>query len=261
MGLGSLMTALPIVGGGAFFLLLAILVRLLVPERGFSPHRHDASARVRRFVGMLTDGLRSIRGSKVLVAMIALTVLFGAFSEGFDRLRDARLIRGIGIPEPLDAVVWIGMISIATRVLVSLAAHALERRTPRMRRPGGALAVLILIVACTVFLFAWASSFPLAFLVLIIGGSSRGLIDPIRSIWINRYIPSSVRATVLSTYGQADAIGQIALGPAIGLLATRAGMPLALTVAAAVLLPTAVVALASDRHDRDVRREARRKRR
>jgi len=251
MGLGSIVTALPIVVGGAFFVLLAALVRLLVPERGFAPQQYATRDRLRRFVGVLADGLRSVRGSAVLVAMTGLTVLFGAFSEGFDRLRDARLIRGIGIPEPFDAVVWIGIISIATRLMVSFAAHALERRTPKMDRPGRLLAGLLLTVALAVIVFAWASSFPLALAVLVVGGTSRGLIDPIRSIWINRHIPSPVRATVLSTYGQADSIGQIALGPAIGLLATRAGLPLALSVAAAVLLPTAVVALASNRRKLD----------
>jgi hypothetical protein len=57
-------------------------------------------------------------------------------------------------------------------------------------------------------------------------------------IWLNQQITdSSVRATVISISGQADAIGQAAGGPALGAIGNAWGIRAALTAGALVLLP------------------------
>ncbi len=63
----------------------------------------------------------------------------------------------------------------------------------------------------------------------------RKTLQPLYSAWINRGIPSQVRATVLSTYGQMDAIGQLLGGPAIGAIATRFGLRAAMVVSGLLL--------------------------
>ena len=60
---------------------------------------------------------------------------------------------------------------------------------------------------------------------------------PIFMSWINRGIEPKVRATVLSTINQMDAIGQVAGGPGIGAIATRWGLRTTMVVVAALLAP------------------------
>jgi DHA3 family tetracycline resistance protein-like MFS transporter len=61
---------------------------------------------------------------------------------------------------------------------------------------------------------------------------------PVENAWVNRHIPSEIRATVLSMNGQANAIGQVVGGPPLGAVANRFGIPAALTVSAIVWAPT-----------------------
>lgn len=66
----------------------------------------------------------------------------------------------------------------------------------------------------------------------------RGLIGPLQSAWINSTIDdSSVRATVLSIVNQADAVGQVAGGPAIGAVGSSVGLRPALAPGAGALAP------------------------
>lgn len=58
------------------------------------------------------------------------------------------------------------------------------------------------------------------------------------AVWVNQQITdSSVRATVNSISGQADAIGQAAGGPVLGLIGNRFGTGAALGVGALLLTP------------------------
>ncbi len=58
---------------------------------------------------------------------------------------------------------------------------------------------------------------------------ARQLLEPLWSIWVNQQITdSSVRATVNSISGQADAVGQAAGGPVLGLVGNGFGTGAAL---------------------------------
>ncbi len=65
----------------------------------------------------------------------------------------------------------------------------------------------------------------------------RQLVPPIVNAWINRHIPSAVRATVLSVMSQADAAGQIAGGPIFGAIASARSTGVAMIAAGLAVLP------------------------
>lgn len=65
----------------------------------------------------------------------------------------------------------------------------------------------------------------------------RWVIDPIYTTWLAQSIDPRVRATVISISGQADALGQVAGGPAIGAIGLARSLRAALVVAGAVLAP------------------------
>jgi DHA3 family tetracycline resistance protein-like MFS transporter len=71
---------------------------------------------------------------------------------------------------------------------------------------------------------------------------ARGLLAPLYTTWLNQQITdSSVRATVLSISGQANAIGQAAGGPVLGVIGNIFGIPAALVAGALTTLPAAAL--------------------
>ncbi|MGH2584723.1 MAG: hypothetical protein ACRDJE_07390, partial [Dehalococcoidia bacterium] len=93
--------------------------------------------------------------------------------------------------------------------------------------------------------FAFSGSFALALPVYLVGGVARRMSYPIQSVWLNRHVESRVRATVLSMNSQADALGQIAIGPAIGALG-NVSIRIALAVSGLLLAPALVLYARAD---------------
>ena len=59
--------------------------------------------------------------------------------------------------------------------------------------------------------------------------------------------PPETRATVLSAFGQADAIGQVAIGPAFGLIGRLVSLPAALVASAVATVPGLPIIAAAGR--------------
>ena len=85
--------------------------------------------------------------------------------------------------------------------------------------------------------FGAAAGFPAAVAAYWGAMVARQVFPPIANAWVNRHIPSAVRATVLSFGAQADAAGQIAGGPLFGWIAGAHSTGLAMAAAGASLLP------------------------
>jgi len=100
-----------------------------------------------------------------------------------------------------------------------------------------ALLAITVILVVGVIGFAWAPGFILALVALWSIEVTRSMISPIYTAWVNQRLDSSVRATVISMSGQVDAIGQIAGGPAIGLIGNLFSVRAAITVSGLLLTP------------------------
>ena len=88
------------------------------------------------------------------------------------------------------------------------------------------------------FVFALSGSPWLAIAALLGVFFARDLQGPLYTTWLNRQITdSSVRATVLSLSGQANAVGQAGGGPFLGAIGNVWGIRTALAVGAAAIAP------------------------
>jgi DHA3 family tetracycline resistance protein-like MFS transporter len=239
----SLSIGAPIVAGGVLYLLLAALLALRMPERNFQPGRGEHESTLGAFAATLRSGVREVR-TKPVVLTLTLSVLFlGAASEAFDRLREVHFINDIGLPSlaGLDAggVGWFALIGVGS-TLVSLIATEVMRRRLRSNDPRVAARALVavnsLLFAGTI-VFALAGNLAAALAAYWASRLARSLHGPIKGAWLNQGLDSRVRATVISLNGQADAVGQIAGGPAIGALAASAGVGTALAVSAFAVVP------------------------
>ena len=128
-------------------------------------------------------------------------------------------------------------------LLVTLATTELVRR--RVKQMGHRQAIRLL-VAFTVAMiiglvgFGLAGNWPVALAMYGAVAVARRTSQPIFMAWINRGLDPKVRATVLSTFGQMDAVGQTVAGPPIGAFATRFGLRAVFVLIGALLSPALV---------------------
>jgi MFS family permease len=198
-------------------------------------------------------GMRVVRGSHLLLLILVVFVLVGAFEEGFDRLWEAHLLLDVGLPPigGLGDVVWFGILGAATLVLAFAVAAPLVSRLEKLQAQRLARLLLILNTALMVsaLAFALAGSLWLAIGTYLATAVVRDLATAPTSTWLNEAITdSSVRATVLSITSIAGSFGEWTGGPMLGLLGNRWGVRAALTAGALLLAPTLLVLGRAVRH-------------
>ena len=100
-------------------------------EHGFTPApRDEAESTLRAMVATGRAGARLVRRTPVLLLILAISAFWGAWSEAYDRLGEAHVIRDVGLPSfaGLSFVVWFGVISAASLLLSLLVARPANRR-------------------------------------------------------------------------------------------------------------------------------------
>jgi len=243
VGLGLVALWLPIVVGGCVIVAVGVALAVLMPETGFKPaERGEAEGAARVMVRTGLTGARLVRRRPLLLLILAISASWGAWSEGYDRLSDAHLLRDVGLPSffGLSFVVWFGLISAASLLLAIFVARPANRRLEQV----GQLTVtwvllgLDVVLIASVVLFGLASAFWLALVAMLFVNVARSLAMPLFTSWLNQSIEnSSVRATVMSITSQADAVGQWTGGPAIGAIGNAFGIRAALVTGAFFLSP------------------------
>lgn len=240
-----------IVTGGLLLAATSIVLLLVMREREFRPEGRTRSWSA--FAATAREGARVVRGRPLLLTILAIELCFGAASEGYDRLWEAHLLQDIGFPALFggDPVTWFALVNIGS-LAIGIVALELVRRsgldlTRHVVATRSLFAAQALVVASRI-VFAFAPNFAVA-----IGAKWSGALsavsDPIYTGWLTRNIEPSVRATVLSTAGIFNAGGQIAGGPAVGIVGRAAGIPSAIAASAAILLPSLLLFARAETQD------------
>jgi MFS family permease len=246
---------LPVIVGGVVIAATGGVLAFVMQEHGFQPApRNEAESTLRAMVGTGRAGARLVRRTPVLLLILAISAFWGAWSEAYDRLGEAHVIRDVGLPSfvGLSFVVWFGVISAASLVLSLLVARPANRRLEHARRQTITRVLLFADIAliATVVVFGLAHAFWLALVAMLATNTIRGLVAPLFSSWLNQSITeSSVRATVFSITSQADAIGQWTGGPAIGAVGNAFGIRTALVLGASLLSPAVALYARALRRD------------
>jgi DHA3 family tetracycline resistance protein-like MFS transporter len=242
VALASIHLNLPMAVGGAGMLLFYLFLALVMPEAGFTPVRHSEAPRLAVMRATLGKGVRLVRSSTLLLAILAVAPIFGAFSEGFDRLWQAHFLRDLPFPHAthLTPVVWFGAINVGVALAGIAAMQIVHRRVDTTDQRALCRALLLLngTLVLGVVLFGLANSFLLGVAAFGVARVIRGLNYPLYTAWLNGSIHEpGIRATVLSLQGGADALGQSVGGPVIGLIGTIFSLRTAVTTAGLLLLP------------------------
>jgi DHA3 family tetracycline resistance protein-like MFS transporter len=230
-----------VIAGGALEVACGIACIAVMPETGFvrRPSRPRREALDELASTTATAG-RFVRAQPLLLLILAISLLEGASSEAFDRLREAHFIRDVGLPAiwSLDPIVWFGLFGACSAVIGLAGSTLLIRRFERAPAPARTLLALTAVLMAAQIVFGLAAALAAAVLALLVAQLARSLAYPVYTTWLNQQIDdSSVRATVISITGQADAIGQTAGGPALGAVGNVWGIRAALVSGALLLAP------------------------
>lgn len=251
--IGSKMIKLPIIIGGVLFILFAVFLVFFMKEEHFTPAPSEDRSSWAQMRHTFLEGIKFIRGKSVLMLMMAIALLYGLYSEGFDRLWTAHFLSDIGFPiaSNIKPVVWIGIINGSVMLMSMLAVEYIKRRMERtgeLRRVW-ILTLINILMMVAMILFGLSRNFTLALSMYLSFYILRTINGPIISVWRNKNIKSEIRATVISTYGQMDALGQIIGGPIIGFIALKTTIPTAIVVSAIILSPVVALLLHESRRE------------
>ena len=234
----------PLIFAGCGFLVLGVLLRWAMPEQGFQPLPRGERQTWAVMVSTLKAGIAITRERPVLWRVLWVSLFFGMFSEAFDRLWVVHLSQGFNLPEVpgIGEIFWFSLAHGVSLILGIAVSEGLRRFNPEQGKSAiWVLCILTAILGIGVVLFAQTTHLVAALACFWTVSAMRVCLGPLTSAWLNRHVPSKVRATVLSLNGQADALGQMAGGPALGAVGRQVSVRAALTAAGAFLLPALVV--------------------
>lgn len=245
IGLAYISTAAPILFGGVCYALIGVYLLLWMPEDGYHPTPAEDRTTWQRMFATFRGGLGMVRRRPALGIVLAIGFFFGLYSEGYDRLYQAHLLERFEFPGGgLPLVGWFGLLTALGMILTAGATAWLEKRS--LNKPGS-LALTMMVatfgIVASMATFAVTRSFALALSLIVTIRVLRHSIEPLYISWVNRRLDAQVRATVLSMSSLVDALGQVAGGPLVGLIAQRAGIQSGLLTSTFLLTPVVFLLL------------------
>jgi DHA3 family tetracycline resistance protein-like MFS transporter len=243
--LGTLALNYPIVLSGILYLLVAASLVLVMPEQGFQGQAVGERQSWGTMFATFGEGVRVVRGRTVLIAILAVSAVYGLSSSGFDSLWTVNMLENIAFPRFVDwePVVWFGILNGAVAILGLVGTEIAQRRLDVSRQ--GAIAriliALTLATALCMLTFGLTRNFWLAAATYCLSITLRTVADPVLRTWINQNVESAVRATVLSMDAQLFSLGEVVGAPAVGAIGTAASLPAALVAAGLARLPVALI--------------------
>ena len=236
MGIGLFNYAAAIILSGLGFIVLTVYMTAVMQETGYVPQRKVDSNPYADLLSTFQDGIKLTRYNHHLLWIFAIGFILGFYSEGVDRLWEARMVADFTFPW-FEPVIWFGMVNIIAMLMGSLGLGWIQKKKDfaGLSANLGIQTSLTVGVIVSLFIFAISGNFLLAIVMITFTQVFREAHYPFYTGWVNRKLDSSVRATVISMSSQVDAMGQIGGGPFVGGIANRMGIPSGLMVSAGLL--------------------------
>jgi DHA3 family tetracycline resistance protein-like MFS transporter len=238
---GSQNAALPIQVGAVGVLLIGVVLFVIMPETGFHPTPREDRDTWQHMWHTFSEGLKTVRGRPRLMSIVGIGLFYGLYSEGFDRLWVKLLLDNFSLPILFgdNEVAFLAALRVTGTVLTIFAVRFVEKRvdTGSPLAIGRAMLGVTAAISLAMVGFALARYLPLALAMYLVIDVLRDISAPLQTAWVNQKLDSRVRATVHSMFGQVDAIGQIAGGPGVGLIANLVSVVAAISTSGLLLTP------------------------
>ncbi len=241
VGLAIVDLRLPVIVGAAGVILLGLWMILAMPEEQFTrPERAEGERRTGQLARTLRGGVLEVRRHHVLGLILAVSLLYGMASEGWDRLGDLHILTGMGLDPTagLPTLIWFGVLE---AVSLGLGLGLLVYVKRKVVLQGHAHIARILagidgVMFTAVIVFALTGNLVVALLTSWLVGGLRSVREPIVTAWVNQGLDPATRATVNSMATQVHAVGEASAGPVLGVVGNRS-VPVALIISGVLRLP------------------------
>jgi DHA3 family tetracycline resistance protein-like MFS transporter len=211
IGMFSLKLAIYI--SAVLFIIMGIIALLFMKEENFTKTPHEGGF-LKEYYIQLISGLKHIKTNKVLRYVFIAMLFFGLYSEGIDRTFEINILDNLGFRELWNIpAIWILAIVAATIELMGLSILGIVKQYAKKGKHITFWAVNFtgtMIIGILVFALI-NDPYIALFGFLFFSFSREGTYPLLNSILI-RNTPSKIKATVLSSFGQLDAIGQLLSG-------------------------------------------------
>ena len=239
--IGNFAVNMPILVGGALVLVTSVGFALFMPERGFKPVRRAENRNAFQHMSdIFKKGLAVARARPALLSILVIGLIYGLYSEGWDRLWVKYLVDNFRLPSlfGMNEVAFFGFLRAGGMMLSILATRQVEKRLDANHAPSIARAMvwITVVLSAAILTFAFSPALAISVAAVMLVSVTRNVMGPLYDAWVNQRLDSETRATVISMSGQVDAIGQVASGP-IAALISLTSVRGAISFAALLLAP------------------------
>jgi MFS family permease len=244
VSLGLIHIQLPMILAGVGMLALAAGLALVMPETHMRVTPPVERSTFGQMKATAREGIRLALDRPVVKVIIAISLIVGLAAEAFDRLHVPSVIDRFAFPSLFGAegpVVWFGISGVIGALIGLAVSETFKRRNPEALgagTPARLLAICAAIQVVALVIFSVSGNLWLAFGMLWVRAGVASVSHPVELAWLNRNLDASTRATVSSMTGQANSIGQVGGGLALGWVGNAVSIRAALLCSAVVLAPT-----------------------
>lgn len=223
LGTVSIRAAMYVAAG--ILVILAFLMVGMMPEEHFHPTPHEGSV-WKQYTKQLTAGMKHIRGNRILIVLLVIIFCYGLYSEGIDRLYELYILEYLDVDSYMSVPsIWVigglnAIVSVGGIFMLGIVKRHLSVGVKTV------LWVILLtgMMMAGILVFAYSPSIFFAVSGFVIFQITREGTYPLLDAIQLRNTPSDIKATVLSTFSQMDAIGQLISGPLMVAVAALVGI-------------------------------------
>ena len=233
--------AMPIFWGGLGLMLVGVILIFVMPETGFQPTPREDRNTWGQMLHTFKEGVATVRARPHLLTVLGIGLFYGLYSEGFDRLWVKHFIDTFEFPAIFggNQIAFFSALRVVGTILAIIIIRPIEKNldTSQPQVIGRAILFITGAISASLLGFAFSPTLGLTIAAFLLIWILRKIIVPLYTAWVNQKLDSSTRATVLSISSQVDAIGQIAGGPSVGLIAKLGSVVAALATSGLLLSP------------------------
>jgi DHA3 family tetracycline resistance protein-like MFS transporter len=237
-------------GSAAIMAILGFVNILYMKEEHFkkSPHQETMW---KTYIHQFSNGLKHIRKHRVLKVMVFILLFYGLYSEGIDRTYEIHILNDLNLRNMIELpAIWI--LSIINSLIVVLGFILLQVTKKYIKEDHHIISWLMIFTSTMIIGILLFGLLPFPYVA--VGGfllfhMAREATSPLLDVVVLKNTPSKIKATVLSTFGQVDAIGQILSGGIMVVIGLTFDIKILYIVTALLLfVPLDLFLLIRDKH-------------
>lgn len=235
LGFGIIDIRLPMLLSAILYILMSLILIFVMKERVEKEVMHHS------MVHQFKLGLKHIFKHPMLKIFVVTAFLLGLYSEGIDRLEEYIVLDKITLTifSELPSIYIVSIMHMVVALLGVVMLLIIKKHVKEGLKVYQWFLALVLFMSFGLLIFAYLPNAYLAMLGFFFFRMTRQGLDPLYTSILAREIPSKMKATVMSTFGQIDGIGQIFSGILMTTLAFVLGTKAILTTTALILIGVA----------------------